>query len=78
MLKMPVAAEKVLPSSRPPRCCTVSARTAFIMQTPFENDFFDLFGIEKTYSLDHLQLRDRFRLLQKKFHQIGRRRVGKD
>lgn len=38
------------------------------MQTPFENDFFDLFGIEKSYSLDHLQLRDRFRLLQKKFH----------
>jgi molecular chaperone HscB len=38
------------------------------MQTPFENDFFDLFGIEKTYSLDRLQLRDRFRALQKKFH----------
>lgn len=38
------------------------------MQTPFENDFFDLFGIEKTYSLDRLQLRDRFRTLQKKFH----------
>ena len=38
------------------------------MQTPFENNFFDLFGIEKTYSIDRQQLRDRFLALQKKFH----------
>ena len=38
------------------------------MQTPFENNFFDLFGIDRTYSLDRHLLRDRFRNLQKKFH----------
>ncbi len=38
------------------------------MQTPFENNFFDLFGIDKTYTIDRLLLRDRFRDLQKKFH----------
>jgi molecular chaperone HscB len=38
------------------------------MQTPFENNFFDLFGIEKSYTLDRQLLRDRFRDLQKKFH----------
>ncbi|NOY17017.1 MAG: Fe-S protein assembly co-chaperone HscB [Gammaproteobacteria bacterium] len=38
------------------------------MQILFENNFFDLFGIEKAYSLDRQLLRDRFRDLQKKFH----------
>jgi len=38
------------------------------MQTPFDSNFFDLFGIEKSYLLDKNQLRDRFRDLQKKFH----------
>ncbi len=38
------------------------------MHTPLENNFFDLFGIEKSYTLDRLLLRDRFRELQKKFH----------
>jgi len=38
------------------------------MQTLFENNFFDLFGIEKTYTIDRQLLRDRFRDLQKKFH----------
>jgi molecular chaperone HscB len=38
------------------------------MQTPFENNFFDLFGIEQSYTLDRQLLRDRFRDLQKKFH----------
>ena len=38
------------------------------MQTPFEKNFFDLFGIERVYTLDRLLLRDRFRDLQKKFH----------
>ena len=38
------------------------------MHTPLENNFFDLFGIEKSYTLDRLLLRDRFRDLQKKFH----------
>lgn len=35
---------------------------------PFENNFFDLFGIEKAYTIDRQLLRDRFRALQKKFH----------
>jgi molecular chaperone HscB len=39
-----------------------------MMHTPLENDFFDLFGIGRTYSLDRRMLRDRFRELQKKFH----------
>jgi len=38
------------------------------MQTPFENNYFDLFSIEKSYSLDRHLLRDRFRELQRKFH----------
>ncbi len=38
------------------------------MQTPFDSNFFDLFGIKKTYALDRGQLRDRFRAMQKKFH----------
>jgi molecular chaperone HscB len=38
------------------------------MHSSLENNFFDLFGIEKTYTLDRLLLRDRFRDLQKKFH----------
>lgn len=38
------------------------------MQATFENNFFDLFGIDRSYSLDRLLLRDRFRELQKKFH----------
>lgn len=38
------------------------------MQTPFENNFFDLFGIGRSYSLNRHLLRDRFRELQKKFH----------
>ena len=38
------------------------------MHTPLENNFFDLFGIEKTYTIDRLLLKDRFRDLQKKFH----------
>ena len=38
------------------------------MQTPLENNFFDLFGIDRSYLLDHQLLRDRFRELQKKFH----------
>lgn len=38
------------------------------MQTTFENNFFDLFGIDRSYTLDRHLLRDRFRDLQKKFH----------
>ncbi len=38
------------------------------MQIPFESNFFDLFGIKKTYDLDRLKLRDRFRTMQKEFH----------
>ena len=38
------------------------------MQTPFKNNFFDLFGIEEAYTIDQQLLRDRFRDLQKKFH----------
>ncbi|MFW2438245.1 MAG: Fe-S protein assembly co-chaperone HscB [Arenicellales bacterium] len=38
------------------------------METPFENNYFDLFSIEKSYSLDRHLLRDRFRELQSKFH----------
>ncbi|NIA02774.1 MAG: Fe-S protein assembly co-chaperone HscB [Planctomycetia bacterium] len=38
------------------------------MQIPFENNYFDLFSIEKSYSLDRHQLRDRFRELQRQFH----------
>ena len=38
------------------------------MQTPLENNFFDLFGIGRSYSLNRHLLRDRFRELQKKFH----------
>lgn len=38
------------------------------MKISFESNYFDLFGIEKTYALDRIQLRDRFRALQKEFH----------
>jgi len=38
------------------------------MQIPFENNYFDLFSIEKSYALDRHQLRDRFRELQRQFH----------
>lgn len=38
------------------------------MQTPFDNSYFDLFSIKKSYSLDRHLLRDRYRELQKKFH----------
>lgn len=38
------------------------------MRIPFENNFFDLFGLEKSYSIDSEQLRDRYLALQKKFH----------
>ncbi len=38
------------------------------MPRQLENNFFDLFGIASSYTLDQNQLRDRFRELQKKFH----------
>ena len=38
------------------------------MQSLFEKDYFDLFGMEKSFSIDHQQLRNRLRELQKKFH----------
>jgi len=49
-------------------CFTSQVRTTLIMQTPLENNFFDLFGIGRSYSLNRHLLRDRFRELQKKFH----------
>ena len=39
-----------------------------MMQSLFEKDYFDLFGMEKSFSIDRMQLRDRLRELQKKFH----------
>ena len=38
------------------------------MQTPFENDFFELFSIDRKFSVDLMLLRERFQHLQKKFH----------
>ena len=47
---------------------TSQVRTVPIMHSPLETNFFDLFGIDRAYSLDRHLLRDRFRELQKKFH----------
>jgi len=38
------------------------------MQTPFENNFFELFSVDRLYSVDLLLLRERYQELQKKFH----------
>ncbi len=38
------------------------------MQTPFEKNYFELFSIEKSYSIDTARLRERFREMQKMFH----------
>ena len=38
------------------------------MQNAFEKNFFDLFGINRSFSIDRSLLRDRFRTMQKKFH----------
>jgi molecular chaperone HscB len=39
-----------------------------MMQSLFEKDYFDLFGMEKSFSIDCMTLRNRLRELQKKFH----------
>ena len=38
------------------------------MQSPFENDFFELFSLDRRFSIDLVILRERFQELQKKFH----------
>ena len=38
------------------------------MQNPFENNFFELFSLDRIYSIDLATLRERFQQLQKKFH----------
>ena len=38
------------------------------MQTPLEKSFFDIFGLDETFSVDQAGLRARFRDLQRKYH----------
>ena len=38
------------------------------MQTALKENYFDIFGIDTSYSVDEGRLRDRFRDLQRKFH----------